>query len=152
MVGQNLGAEKIDRAKETFFAGLKISFVFSLIIFITVNVFGRQIYGAFGCSCETVEIGLMYIKLSTISYLANSITFIINNLAAGSGNAVFAMLSALTSVVIARIPLIYLFETVMGYGLNGVFFAFGLGQFAGMFFGIGFYFSGKWKKVMIKEG
>jgi len=151
MVGQNLGAEKIDRAKETFFAGLTISFLFSLMIFIIVNLNPELIYSIFGCSGETVEIGKMYVKLSTISYLANSITFIINNLAAGSGNAVFAMLSALTSVVIARIPLIYLFETVMGHGLNGVFFAFGLGQFAGMLFGIGFYFSGKWKKVMIKE-
>ena len=151
MVGQNLGAEKIDRAKQTFFAGLAISFVFSLIIFIVVNVFAEPIYSAFGCSEKTLEIGKMYVKLCTIAYLANSITFIINNLAAGSGNAVFAMLTALISVVIARIPLIYLFETVMGYGLKGIFMAFGLGQFAGMIFGIGFYFSGKWKKVMIKE-
>lgn len=151
MVGQNLGAERIDRAKDTFWAGLLISFVFGLIIFSFVNLRTKAIYSLFGCSAQTMEIGRMYIKLSSIAYIANSITFIINNLAAGSGNAIFAMLSAITSVVLARIPLIYLFETVCGMGLNGIFLAIGVGQFAGMIFGIGFYLSGKWKKILIKE-
>ena len=46
---------------------------------------------------------------------------------------------------------IYLFETIFGYGLNGIFIATGLGQFAGMIVGIGFYLSGKWRRIIIKE-
>lgn len=151
MVGQNLGAEKIDRARESFWWGTAISFVFSLCVFLFVNFKGDFLYSIFDCSEETLEIGRMYIKFCTVAYIANSITFIINNLATGSGNSIFALLTAFTSVVLARIPLIYLFETILGYGLNGIFIATGLGQFAGMIVGIGFYLSGKWRRIIIKE-
>ncbi|MGL4791946.1 MAG: MATE family efflux transporter, partial [Anaerotignaceae bacterium] len=43
MVGQNLGAGRIDRAKETLFAGIRISLTFGICIYIIVNVFGKYI-------------------------------------------------------------------------------------------------------------
>ena len=151
MVGQNLGAEKIDRAKKTYFSGLILSGIFGIIIFTFVNLEGNMLFKAFGCSDETLEIGRLYIKYCSFAYLANSVAFVSNGLATGSGNAIFAMCSAITSVILARIPLIFLFEKILGFGLKGIFMAFGMGQYFGMIVGILFFLSGKWKRIIIKE-
>ncbi|MGL4791635.1 MAG: MATE family efflux transporter, partial [Anaerotignaceae bacterium] len=116
-----------------------------------VNVFGKYIVGAFNCSPETFEIALIYIKFVSVSFIANSVVFIFNGLATGSGNSLFALLNAFFSVILARIPLIFLFQTVLGFGLQGIFRAMGVCQYAGLITAICFYLSGKWKKSLVKK-
>ncbi|HCT64140.1 MAG TPA: MATE family efflux transporter [Lachnospiraceae bacterium] len=150
MSGQNLGAGRIDRTKETVFAGVKISLSFGVIIYLFVNLCGIKIVDIFNCSPQTVEVALMYIKYVSVFYIANSVMFVINGLAAGSGNAIFALGNAVLSVIIVRIPLIYIFQNFMGLGLRGVFMAMGLAQYAGLVTAGLFYISGKWKKSLVK--
>ena len=150
MAGQNLGAGCIDRAKETVFAGIRISLTFGIIIYLFINILGNKIVNIFNCSPQTVEVALMYIKYVSVFYIANSVMFVINGLAAGSGNAIFALGNALLSVIIVRIPLIFLFQNTLGLGLKGVFMAMGLAQYAGLVTAGLFYISGKWKKSLVK--
>lgn len=150
MAGQNLGAGCIYRARETVFAGIRISLSFGVVIYLLINIFGINIIGLFSCSPQTVEVALMYIKFVSIFYIANSIMFVINGLATGSGNSIFALGNAVLSVIIVRIPLIYIFQNVMGFGLKGVFMAMGLAQYAGLITAGLFYVSGKWKKSLVK--
>lgn len=149
MVGQNLGAAKYDRAKKTMFAGMRLSIVFSIFIFFFVRFFSKDVISIFGCTEETVLIGLDYIRLASYAYLFNAITFIVNGLANGSGNSIFAMLNAILNLIVSRIPLILLFTNVMGFGLNGIFMAIGISQMTGVISSFIFYFSGKWKKTII---
>ncbi len=150
MTGQNLGAKRPDRVRHTLFAGLRISLVFGVAMYFLVNIFGKQISGLFNASGETVEIALLYMKYVSFSYVANAVVFVINGLATGSGNSIFAMANAFTSVVIARIPFIWLFERVLHMGLKGVFLGIGVGQYAGIITASLFYLSGKWKKSLVK--
>lgn len=149
MAGQNLGAGKYERAKNTMFAGIRISIIFSACIFFIVRVFSAQILSVFGCTEETVGIGIVYIQYASFAYLFNSITFIVNGLANGSGNSIFAMITAIINLVIARIPLIVLFTKVFTMGLTGIFLAMGFSQSAGLFISGYFYYSGRWKKTVI---
>ncbi|MCI8342450.1 MAG: MATE family efflux transporter [Firmicutes bacterium] len=149
MSGQNLGAGRLNRVRSTVFCGLKLSLLFGILMFVFVNLFGQNIVSLFNCSDATKANALMYIKYVTVSYMANSIVFTINGLAQGSGNSLFSLCSAFTSVVIARIPLIFLFETVLGMGLKGVFIAMGLGQYGGIIIVTAFYLSGKWKRSIV---
>jgi putative MATE family efflux protein len=152
MVGQNLGAEKYDRAKQTLFAGMRLSFLFALVIFTVVHFLANPILGMFHCSAETMEIGREYIKLATIAYLFNSITFTVNGLANGAGMSLMPMFTAFCNLILARIPLIILFSQNMGMGLRGIFLAMGLSQATGVFISAWFYFGGKWKRTIIKQG
>lgn len=150
MVGQNLGAEKYDRARNTMFAGMRLSLLFSFVIFILVRIFSKNIFGLFGCTPETMAIGVMYIKLETFAYLFNAITFIINGMANGSGNSIFAMVNATMNMIVARIPLIILFSKILGFGLPGIFLAMGMSQITGVISSTVFYLSGRWKRSLIK--
>ncbi len=152
MVGQNLGAGKYDRARETLFAGIRLSFLFALFIFAGVNLLANPILGMFHCSAQTMAIGRQYIRLVTISYLFNSITFTVNGLANGAGISLLPMFTAFCNLILARVPLIYLFSQGLGLGLNGIFLAMGCSQAAGLFTSAWFYFGGKWKRTMIWRG
>lgn len=149
MAGQNLGAGKEDRAKAAMFSGLRLSFFFSFCIFLLVRAFGGTLIRMFGCTEEAVGIGLLYIRLTTYAYLFNAVTFIVNGLANGSGNTLFAMANAVLNLIITRIPLILLFTKKFGLGLPGVFLAMGLSQGAGMISSFLFYKSGKWRRRLV---
>ncbi len=151
MVGQNLGAGKFDRAKKTMFAGMRMSIAFGIFIFFFVRIFSAQIIGLFGCGPDSVEIGIIYIKLASFAYLFNSVTFIVNGLANGSGNSIFAMLNAVLNMIVARIPLILLFTRVFHWGLYGIFLAMGSSQITGVISSAIFYLSGRWRKTVIHE-
>ncbi|MBQ2753403.1 MAG: MATE family efflux transporter [Firmicutes bacterium] len=151
MAGQNLGARQIDRAKQTLFAGIRMSLVFAVCIFAIVRFKGETLIGIFGCDAETVEIGLQYIKHVSICYFGNAVVFMFSGFATGSGNSLFAMMNAIFNMVLARISLVFVFEDILGLGLAGIFMALGLSQFAGLIPSSIFYFSGVWKKDAIHK-
>lgn len=151
MVGQNLGAEKYDRARDTLLTGLKLNVGFGLLIFIFVRLLAVPILGLFRPSAETVEIGKMYFKLVTFSYLFNAVTFSVNGLASGAGIATVPMFVAICNLILVRVPLIILFADILGLGLYGIFVAMSLSQMAGVLISAIFYFRGKWKKTMIRQ-
>ena len=150
MVGQNLGAGHIERAKQTVFAGMRISIVFGILMYLTVSSFGMQIGEMFKCSEEALEIVVMYTKYVSLGYMANSIVFLMNGLATGSGNAWFSLLNAFTNVVVSRLFFIWLFESVFEMGLFGVFLGMGVGQYAGIITSFIFYVSKKWQRSIVK--
>ena len=151
MAGQNLGADLPDRAKQTLFAGIRLSLIFTTVIFILVRLQGENIIRLFGCEGETVAIGLEYIKYVTISYFGNAVVFIVSGFATGAGKSVFAMLNACTNMIIARISFVFLFSRVLNLGLTGIFIACGLSQFAGLIPSTIFYLSGAWRKSAIHK-
>lgn len=151
MVGQNLGAEKYDRAKRSMISGLKLSFLFSLVIFITVRLFSTEILSLFQCAPETLSIGEDYIRLATYAYLFNSVMFAVNGLASGAGIASLPMFTAICNLIIVRVPLVFFLQHTMGMGLLGIFLGIGLSQAAGLFTSAWFYFSQKWRRTIIKE-
>lgn len=151
MAGQNLGAQKYDRAKETMMVGLKMSIVFSVSIFIFVRVFSSQLVGMFGCGPETLEIGILYLDVLSYAYLANAVVFIVNGLANGSGNSIFVLLNAVVGRILGRIPLTIILANVLNMGLFGIFLSMTISQFLCLFPAAYFYFSGKWKKSMVNN-
>ena len=91
----------------------------------------------------------MYVKRVTIIYIWNCFAFNINGLANGSGNSLFAMLNALTGMVVTRILLVTIFTQVLGWGLEGIFIAMGLCQLAGLCTGTIFLLSKRWMRTRV---
>lgn len=151
MAGQNLGAGKPERASKAMFTGMVLSFCFAIGIFFVVRIFCEPLVALFGCGPESIGVAKLYVKYVTFVYLFNCIAFNINGLATGSGNSIFAMINALSSMVITRVILIMIFTRVMDFGLQGVFMAMGFCQIAGICTGTIFFLSGRWKRTKIIE-
>ena len=73
-----------------------------------------------------------------------------NGLAIGAGYTNIALLNAVFSSIVIRVPLAYLLVRVFDLGFNGIGIAMGFAPIVSLFIGIIFVQSGKWKKAKIK--
>lgn len=150
MAGQNIGAGEIDRAKKTMFAGMRIAFLISAVVFVIVEAFPDFIIGLFDKTPETIETGRTYLRLIALDYLLVPFVFCMNGLAIGAGYTNFALFNACFSSIIVRVPLAYIVVKVSTLGFDGVGLATGLASAASIIVGIIFISSGKWKKPKIR--
>ncbi len=78
VVGQNLGARNIERAKETISIAAKIAIILSLIVSVFFLSFPAQVFSVFSSSAEVVEIGTVYLSIVALSYGFSGMLFIYN--------------------------------------------------------------------------
>jgi len=149
-VGQNIGANKIDRVKNGMVATLKMTAVVSLIITAVVMLFGGPLMSLFTIDVEVIEIGRIYLFYVGGFYIIFSSMFVLNAVFRGSGDTLAPMFITLVALWIVRVPASWWLSQI--YGEVGIWW----GIPAGWIFGLGlssiYYFTGKWKtKAVIKH-
>jgi putative MATE family efflux protein len=146
-VGQNLGAERLDRIKR----GLNATLIYSVIICITLSVvvvfFGSEIMSLFTDVSsphykEIIEIGKEYLVIVTSFYVVFSTMFVINGVTRGAGATFVPMLITILSLWIFRVPTAYLLSRFMGP--SGIWWSIPIGWSAGWIGAFIYYKSGKW--------
>lgn len=149
MAGQNIGAGEYKRAKKTMMTGLGIAMAISAFVFVIVELFPGELLSLFTPEEDVVETGKTFLRLVAAEYLIATPVFCMNGLAIGAGYTNIALLNAVFSSIIVRVPLAYLLVRVFGLGLNGIGIAMGFASVASIFVGIIFIQSGKWKQAKI---
>ena len=89
-------------------------------------------------------------RLAAVDYIIVTPVFCMNGLAIGAGYTNIALLNAIFSSSVIRVPLAYLLGRVFDLGFNGIGIAMGFAAVASIFIGFIFVKSGKWKKAKIK--
>ena len=143
MAGQNIGAGELKRAKKTMTTGLMIALGISALVFIIVEIFPRELLTLFTSETDVV-------RLAAAEYMIVTPVFCMNGLAIGAGYTNVALLNAISSSIIIRVPLAYLLVRVFDLGFNGIGIAMGFAPIVSLFIGIIFVQSGKWKKAKIR--
>ncbi len=154
MSAQNIGAGEIGRAKKTMFVGTAISLIISWGIFFFVTACPQLILEMFvdandPSAQSVISHGLEYIKAFKFDYLIVPVLFCLNGLYIGSGHTLFTLINGLLSSLLFRIPMSYLFGMAFDLGLMGVGIGAPSASVAALILAIIFYFSGKWKNLVI---
>ncbi|MBR4874781.1 MAG: MATE family efflux transporter [Clostridia bacterium] len=149
MSAQNIGAGKFDRAKKTMFTGMAISLLISTVIFALVGIFPEECMRIFGKNPEFIANGAEYIKMFKYDYLIAPLVFCFNGLFIGSGHTTVSLTNGILSSILFRIPASFLFGITMKMGLLGVGLGAPVASAAALVFGIIFYLTGRWKKMVI---
>ena len=76
ITGQNGGAGKTDRVRETFIESFKIAFYWSTFMAIILAVFAKQIAGVFINDAEVVEAAIQYFYIVPITIFAYGFVFV----------------------------------------------------------------------------
>ncbi len=150
MAGQNIGAGEIARAKKTMLNGMGISFGISLVVFVIVQLFPKQIISLFDINPEVIALGTDYVRFIAIDYLLTPFVFCMNGLAIGAGYTNFALFNACFSSILVRVPFAYIMVMVSDMGFNGVGLATGLASLSSIIVGAIFVAKGKWKEPKIR--
>ena len=150
MAGQNIGAGEYARAKKTMVTGLEIAFGIAAVVFVIVELFPEQLLSMFTKEEDVIKTGVPFLRLVAIEYILAIPVFCMNGLAIGAGYTNLALVNAVFSGIIIRVPLAYLLVKVFELGFNGVGLAMGLASVGSIVIGIIFIQSGKWKKAKIR--
>jgi putative MATE family efflux protein len=148
-VGQNIGAQKVERVKAGLIATLKMTAIISVSISVIAVLFSKFLIGLFTNDAAVIVIGARYLIIVSSFYILFSTLFAINGVMRGTGDTVIPMFITLFALWFARIPVAYFLSAEIGE--TGIWWAMPIGWFFGMAMGILYYLSGKWKnKSVIK--
>ncbi|MDE5421288.1 MATE family efflux transporter [Ancylomarina sp. DW003] len=142
-VGQNLGANKIERVKKGFKATFIMSNIFCLAMTALIVIFGGDLMRMFTRDPQVIEIGQNYLIIVSSFYLVFSSMFTIHGVLRGAGDTIIPMFITLFSLWIIRIPAAYLLSDKIG--ADGIWWSIPMGWVIGMSFSYIYYRTGKWK-------
>jgi putative MATE family efflux protein len=148
-VGQNLGANKLNRVKNGFKATLLMTTIISVSVSLITVIFGKHIMMLFTKDINVINIGYEYLVIVSSFYVVFSTMFIVGGVMRGAGDTLIPMFITLFALWIIRIPLAYILAPKIGE--MGIWWAIPIGWFFGMSLSYIYYLTGRWKtKTVIK--
>lgn len=119
IVGQCIGGQRTDRAKDYLKCALKYGYLLLLILSIIIVALSRQLSGFFVNSSDVAAIVGVYFSIVGIGYILNTVTNSFLGVLNGFGKPAKSMLLMIFYYIVVRMPLAYLFS-FWGFGLNGI--------------------------------
>ncbi len=144
MAAQNIGAGKIERVKEIYKAGMKLSVCISAFMAVFSMMFPEIIVRMFTDDMSVLKYTKSYIYVVMPSIIMLAVMFSANGVINGAGKTFILMLFAFCAHIIIRVPLAYIISPKME--LWGIWTAMAISNFFSMTFSLIYYYSNKWKK------
>lgn len=146
-VGQNIGANQLDRVKQGYRSALIMTNAISVLISILFLLAPRLIISAFTTDKAVIEIGVEYMRIVAPFYIVFSTMFVLNGTLRGAGATVIPMFITLIALWGVRIPISwFLSETI---GRSGIWWGVPIGWLVGMIISYIYYKKGNWKNAKI---
>ncbi len=146
-VGQNIGANKMERVRAGLFATLKMAGAVTLTITAVIFLGSHTLMGFFTSDAEVIAIGSDYLSIVSIFYLVLTFMFIIGGVMRGAGDTLIPMFKTFVSLWIVRIPLAWYLSGEIG--VIGIWWAIPIGWSIGLIFSFLYYMTGRWKKKAV---
>jgi Na+-driven multidrug efflux pump len=149
MVGQNLGADRPERAERAVSLIVRAVMGIMVIVLGGLALFAPQAMALFSEDAESVSTGAQIIRLLSVGYLAFAFNGVYDAAQAGAGDTVSPMAINMVALWIVQIPLAYLLPRSLGLGANGIWAALVIGWFAQAALMVWRYRQGRWKSRRI---
>ncbi|WP_057568059.1 MATE family efflux transporter [Paraclostridium sordellii] len=146
-VAQNIGANKVDRVKKGVKSSINMSLSISLFVIIIFFLFKENLIKLFNTDPEVVSIGCRYLLTIGPFFFLIGTSFMLTSAIRGAGASMFAMISSMISLWIARIPASYLLSSF--YGVNGIWIGIPIGWCVGLIVTGIYYKNGYWKNKSV---
>ncbi len=123
LVGQNLGAEKPEKAYSLGWETSKLCAWLMSLVGVVLFLFPETFLHIFTRDEEVVELGVIYLRLVAISQPALALTFVLAGGLNGAGDTRWVMYTTVLGLWFFRLPLAYLLGMVLGLGVLGAWVA-----------------------------
>ena len=143
-VGQNMGARREDRARKGVRVGVVSAVAWSVIMAAVLIPLGPALIGFFSETPAVVSAGTAYLRGIMPFYVLFAVFFTLNNAMRGAGESVFPMVNTVLSLILLRVPAVYLMAN--RFGPEFMYYGFGVGWAAGFAATVIYYLSGRWKR------
>ena len=129
IIGQNIGAHKIERAEKSAYRTAIIASLFSGFVGLLFFSFPTIFVSIFNTHQEVIDFGVSYLRIVPLAYVFIGINICISGAFLGTGNALTSLFFTLLRVIILVIPLALLLAFVFNLGIVGVWWAYPISLF-----------------------
>ncbi len=145
IAGQNMGANNIERVKETLKEGIKICMFFTVIISLVTFIAPKLYLMIFlqQGAVEAIHLGIIGSRILAVPYLFLILLLVFDSFYCGVGDNFTAMILTIVSIWGTRIPLMWLSGDYLG--VNGLWIGLGLSYVCSGLISYGYYKTGRWK-------
>ncbi len=149
-VGQNVGANRMDRVRRGFILTWWMSTGMALLVTGAVVFFRTSLMSLFTDDQAVIEAGNDYLIIVCAFYVVFSSMFITNGLLRGAGATLIPMFITLISIWVLRIPLSYILSRDWtGLAETGIWWGIPVAWGFGAAASYAYYLSGKWKRYAV---
>jgi len=149
LVGQNLGAQRPDRAEQSVWTAAKYNSIFMVLVSL-LFIFGSEVIVTFmNKDAEVVAYAVQALRIISLGYIIYGVGMVLTNAFNGAGDTRTPTLINLFCFWAFQIPLAYVMAVVMGWGPTGVFVAIPVTESAVTLSSWLIFRKGKWKKIKI---
>lgn len=107
-VGQNVGANKLERAKKAMYTGMLLGSIVGVFIFIGLIFFGKEVSMIFTDSQSYAFESGEYLKGFALEVILTSVLFSYMGYFSGQGKTMFVMIQGLAQTFLVRLPMSYI--------------------------------------------
>ena len=151
MVGQNLGAEKPLRARQSAWAGIWLSSLILAVAAVFVLIFRSTLIAIFTVDPVITRIAHDMFLLVAFAFPFMGVIQVVAGVYQGSGHTFYSMFFGLFRLWVLRVPLVFILPFALGMGANGVWWAMLASNSGTALLSLGFFLSGNWMHRVIKE-
>ena len=149
LVGQNLGAQKPDRAERSVWITGKYNAIFMLSVSLIYLAFAKQIISLFNRTPAVIENGALCLQIVAAGYLFYAYGMVISQAFNGAGDTRTPTKINFIAFWIFQLPFAYMAALTFDLGALGVFLAITLAEVLLSVIAIIWFRKGNWKKVEV---
>ncbi|WP_315118642.1 MATE family efflux transporter [uncultured Clostridium sp.] len=154
IVGQNLGCDQIDRAKEAFIKSLKLTVSFSIVGCVFLIWKDKEIINFFIQSRDSQEVisqGITYLQYISFSMPLMGIFSVLQGIFQGSGHTKYSMAMEIGRLWFVRLPMILMFKYFTTVGPSGIWFSMSFSNLIICLYGFAIYRKNSWQRKVISS-
>jgi putative MATE family efflux protein len=155
MVGQNLGADREDRATKSVYLAVSTASGVMLFVAVIAVIFAEPIVSIFigevDNAAETISFGVEYIRTRSVEFAFIGITQVLLGAFRGAGNTKTAMVISICTLWIGRVGTMCLLVFGLGWGASGIWVGMAMGNTLGAVIAVPWFLRGTWKEKYIDE-
>ncbi|TYA71590.1 MATE family efflux transporter [Seonamhaeicola marinus] len=149
LVGQNLGAQKPDRAEQSVWKTGKYSALFMGLVSLIYLVFAPQIITLFNKTPSVVEAGSLCLRVMAAGYIFYGYAMVVINAFNGAGDTKTPTKINFVCFWLFQLPFAYGMAITLDFGPKGVFWAITLAEILIAIVAIIWFKKGNWKTVKV---
>jgi putative MATE family efflux protein len=121
VAGQNFAAGKGDRVRQAFKAAAGLAAGAMLIAAIGIFIFAAPLMGIFTRDAEVTRVGVEYLRIVVLNFVASGITFVSSSMFQALGNTMPSLVTSGLRLIISVIPTIFL-ARIAGFSLTWIWY------------------------------
>ncbi|MFO7526552.1 MAG: MATE family efflux transporter [Ignavibacteriaceae bacterium] len=149
LVGQNLGAQKPDRAERSVWITGFWNMLFLIGVAIVYFLNSEALVGIFSDDADVISVGGMWLRIVAYSYFVYGWWMVATQAFNGAGDTMTPTKINLVFFWLIQIPLAYIMAKVLYLGHTGVFWAIFISETSVGLFTLWLFKKGKWKNIQV---